>query len=136
MTDIEFCCALIGKPWVSGARGPDTFDCWGLVCHIYRERKGLELAIHASIDAKNLRAVLRASSDEIKHWQELQVPEHFCVALMSGNCHGHHVGLWVKDGEGQAGILHTFDGAGVVFQHRASLQFSGIQNIKFYRHIK
>lgn len=133
MTDSEFCMTLIGKPWVSGARGPDAFDCWGLLFHSYRERKGRELSLLANLDAKDVRAVLRASKQEKQHWQEIPEPEHFCAVMMSTNRHGHHVGLWIEEGEGQGGVFHAFDGAGVVFQHRASLQFSGIQNLKFYR---
>lgn len=31
---------LIGRPWRSGARGPEAFDCWGLVL-VLAERSGL-----------------------------------------------------------------------------------------------
>jgi hypothetical protein len=33
---------LIGKPYKTGARGPDAFDCWGLVIEAAR-RAGIEL---------------------------------------------------------------------------------------------
>ena len=34
----------IGKPWERMARGPDTFDCWGLVYDIYKNKHGIELS--------------------------------------------------------------------------------------------
>jgi hypothetical protein len=46
MTDIN---DLIGKPWRLGARGPDAYDCWGLVREVLqRMRPGLPLPDWAS----------------------------------------------------------------------------------------
>jgi cell wall-associated NlpC family hydrolase len=40
---------LIGKPFVMGARGPDAYDCWGLVREVMqRMRPGLALPDWAS----------------------------------------------------------------------------------------
>ena len=33
----------VGKPFVDGARGPDAYDCWGLVAAIYLEEYGITL---------------------------------------------------------------------------------------------
>jgi cell wall-associated NlpC family hydrolase len=32
---------LIGVPFVRGARGPDAYDCWGLVRELYKREHGI-----------------------------------------------------------------------------------------------
>ena len=34
---------LIGCPWVAGGRGPDAFDCWGLVRWCWGRHFGIEV---------------------------------------------------------------------------------------------
>ena len=48
--------AALGKPWVVLGRGPDTFDCWGLVLWVYRAA-GVVLPDFA-YDIRNDRATL------------------------------------------------------------------------------
>lgn len=129
-TEEEFCLSLIGKPWVSGARGPEAFDCWGLLCHIYLELLGLRVSLLGGLDAKNTAAVVRAAEAEAVNWEKVAIPQHLCAVAMSTNKRTHHVGVWLGGLEG--GVLHSVDHTGVIFQHRASLGFSGIQSLKFY----
>ena len=47
---------LIGKPWRLGARGPDAYDCWGLVREVMqRMRPGLPLPDWASDEMTRTR---------------------------------------------------------------------------------
>ena len=35
----------VGKPWVSGGRGPDEFDCWGLVKYVMANEYDINLNV-------------------------------------------------------------------------------------------
>lgn len=131
--DIAFCLDLIGKPWVSGARGPDVFDCWGLLVHAYRERRGITLSPYPGLDAKDTLAVARVAADEsLSLWQPVLNPVHFGAVGMSTNKRIHHVGLWLDIDGG--GVFHCFDGVGVIFQPLTSLRLSGIQNVYHFKY--
>lgn len=43
MNCIEWINAVVGKPWIDRADGPDSFDCWGLVLDSFRRIDGVEL---------------------------------------------------------------------------------------------
>lgn len=49
----------IGKPWVSRACGPSSYDCWGLVIDSFRQIDGIELpeiAKYLDINGDNIEA--------------------------------------------------------------------------------
>ena len=94
--------SLIGLPWVAGARGPESYDCWGLFLAVQRDHFGRELP-EIPVDALDLRAVLEAfiAHPERQRWQPVPQPE-----------------------EG-GGVLHAVRHAGVVFQTLAALDAHG-----------
>ncbi len=130
MIGIEYCQAQLGKPWVSGARGPEEFDCWGLLVSIYKEVLGHQLDPHFGVDAKNIREVLRTVDSEIPRWVEIPRPRHLCAVGMSTGRHVAHVGVWLDHEDG--GVIHAASGRGVTFQSRISLRGIGINNLTFY----
>lgn len=121
---------LIGKPWKAGARGPDSFDCWGLLAWVYKSRLGLDLPLMAELDPKNLQAVSSAFVAISRGWQELKRPRDLCAVAMSQNKAIHHVGIWI---ESEKGVLHAMEKSCVIFQPLHSLASSGFQTIKFYQ---
>jgi hypothetical protein len=130
--DISFCLSLIGKPWVSGASGPEAFDCWGLLRHVYQARRGVTLCPFAGVRETGLIGMMKnAKAEAATHWQEITRPEHLCCVGMSRGRRVEHVGLWLEDGNG--GVLHSHEGAGVVFQSVASIRNTGFQNFIFYK---
>lgn len=128
---IGFCRSLVGLPWVSGARGPREFDCWGLLVHVYRKTLGIELPPYPNVDAKDTLKVTRLLVAGAEQWEKIQAPEPFCAVGMSSNLRINHVGLWLPVDDG--GILHAADNRGVVFQSIQSVRMSGLSNITFYR---
>ena len=36
----HFANKYIGRPWVAGAQGPDSFDCWGFVRYVLKHEYG------------------------------------------------------------------------------------------------
>lgn len=133
MTSIESFTYLLGKPWVSGADGPEAFDCWGLVKYVYRENLGIELPELVGISRKSLLDISRNINEEVAHtWEELHEPLHLCGVSMGGNLRPYHVGLWVDDGA-STGVLHAHNSHGVMFQSLQSIKNSGMQHVAFFR---
>lgn len=122
----------IGRPWESGAQGPDSFDCWGFVRHVQRERFSRELPV-IDVDAGRMRAVIQAFSahPERDHWMQVDLPAEGDCVLMAHARYPSHVGLWVDVDGG--GVLHCVRGAGVVFNSLSALRYSGWGRIAFYR---
>lgn len=123
--------SLIGKPWRLGARGPEAFDCYGLVVWIYRTQLGKRLDSLESLNVADLASVLRAVESQDRHWRELAKPEHLCLVGMSTHTRIHHVGVWL-DFEGGK-VLHAMEGGTVVAQKVVSLKSAGFRTFKFYR---
>ena len=129
MNDIQ---QLIGRPWEAGAEGPATFDCYGLLRHIYKSRLGIELKrfpgiVEAPLETR-CRAVIEYAAEDT--WTKLARPEDLCAVGMSNNRLVHHVGVWLS---AEGGVLHAKRESGVVFQTIVSLRASGITNLSFYR---
>lgn len=131
--DISFCSSLIGKPWVSGAAGPDAFDCWGLLQHVFKIRRCVKLDPFEGLEQTGPAGVRHKTKEEETsgRWALIIYPVHFCVVAMSRGRHIEHVGLWLDEAGG--GILHSYKGAGVVFQSMVTIRNSGIQNFTFYQ---
>ncbi len=58
---------LIGIPYEDGGRGPDVFDCYGLVLHLYRECLNIQLPDYRSPDDRRLVSAIFRS--ELRLWQ-------------------------------------------------------------------
>lgn len=132
--DISLCSSLIGKPWVSGGRGPDEFDCWGLLAFVYAISLGIKLPDYPNLNAKDLHATTKLSASLVEkgNWLQIEKPEHLCAVGMSRNRLVHHVGLWLVDGDSE-GIFHTASGQGAMFQTVTTVRQAGMQNITFYK---
>ena len=115
---------LIGKPSEAGQQGQDAFDCWGLLAWVYQQQFNINLP-RISVAEGDLRSQIRAfrSHPEHRHWQQVDTPKEGDALLLRQSRHPIHVGLWIKT-EGEAGVLHALQGAGVVFQTLNSLKLS------------
>lgn len=86
----------IGKPYAANGRGPQQYDCWGLVLAIAKAA-GLDYP-EFIIDARDCRAVAgamqRACADSAA-WLRLNEPEPWCVVLLSTTEIGDHTGIAV-----------------------------------------
>jgi cell wall-associated NlpC family hydrolase len=125
----------IGKPWRNGARGPDAFDCWGLLWHVYYFYLNTTLPIYPGVDAKDGELVARMVDAETQDfstgWTEVSEPKEFDgVAMGRANIYSH-IGIYT-DGNGGM-IVHANDGHKVVAMRVSLLRLAGVQ-LKFYRH--
>jgi len=80
---------LIGKPWRKCARGPDAYDCLGLVLEIQR-RRGVEVPNFLSCEGELHRQL--AGGGFLAGCKKLEAAEPGCVALIKMG-HEHHLGV-------------------------------------------
>lgn len=98
---------LIGKAFTPGARGPLSFDCYGLVREVLR-RNGISAPDYPSNGDANLNAATILAAME--SWEEVSSPEANCVVLFRmDRRQGTHVGVMV---DGQR-FLHALKETGV-----------------------
>jgi len=125
----------LGKPWEKLARGPNAFDCWGLVRQYYLDEYSLELPLHV-IDPDNLLKVSKAIRNALSsEWIELEEPEKDCLIVMSSKSQPHHVGICVSIHP--VYMLHSAQGQGTCCQSISVVTDTmAIKKMQFYRHGK
>ncbi|MEM5449849.1 NlpC/P60 family protein [Paraburkholderia guartelaensis] len=119
--------AYINRPWVGGGRGPDSFDCWGLLAWVQREHFGIHLPERVT-DPAGMRAIYH---DELEsgRWRIVPRPVHGCgVLLRSGD--RPHVGVYLQIDGG--GVLHAMEGVGVIYTSRHQLTVMGYPRATWY----
>lgn len=124
----------IGRPWISGARGPDAFDCWGLLWWIKRVHYGQCIPEYPGIDATNLELVtsLVDAGSKDSAWRQLPQPVDGCAVGMSKGRRFHHVGIYAEVDGGM--VLHAHDKGKVVAQSISSLRNAGYRRIEFFEY--
>jgi NlpC/P60 family len=130
-TDGYWAHQYIGRPWIAGARGPKSFDCWGLFLWVQGTHFGRELPL-IPVDALSLRVVLKTFNEhpERKRWQRVSAPKHGDAVLMRQSRYPVHVGVWLDIDGG--GVLHCAQNVGVVFQDLWALDRHGWRVEGFY----
>jgi len=97
----------IGKPYKVGARGPEFYDCWGLVCAIYKNALGVELPDwHRPHKLNGPQSITHFRNRAIQAGLGLEVekPEDFCIALLDRGRIAHHAGIFYA-----GGVIHCND---------------------------
>lgn len=118
----------IGLPWVAGAS-----DCWAFACRIWRERFGFEAPLFAG-DPTDPRVARRALAHDPERsgWRIVAFgPREGDAVLMARGARPCHVGIWIDPDP--PGVLHSVEGAGVVFTPPARLAAMGYRIIGIYR---
>ena len=102
----------VGKPFEDRGRGPDSFDCWGLVKAIFQER-GIDIPDYeiSCFQTRTIGAQMEISRDE---WHRLDEPGVPCLVVMKSDANHptmcNHCGVYI--GEGQ--FIHTLQKTGVI----------------------
>jgi len=110
----------IGKPYAVLGRGPDEFDCWGLVMHFYEKEWGVKLP-NQPVEASDIIEVLKAFKVSTAHkdWMPTETPVQGSVVVAGRNRFFSHAGVYIEGGH----VLHTTKEAGA----------SCVQSIKGFR---
>lgn len=130
MTADEANC-YIDLPWVSGGRGPDNFDCWGLLLWVQRKHFGIHLPEREG-SPDEMRALYREEL-QAGRWLITPRPLHGCgVLLRAGD--RPHVGVYLQHDGG--GVLHATEGVGVIFTPRQFLRPMGYPRVTWYEFLR
>lgn len=99
---------LIGIPYENGGRGPDSYDCYGLIKELMN-RDGIEIPDYVSPDDK--RRIVAIFHSELRLWRECdRRPGAILLFRVPGN---FHVGYYL----GQDQFVHTWEkSAGVCIE--------------------
>lgn len=123
---------LIGKAWTPGGRGPDAFDCWGLVMFWHKKTTGLDLPDFPT-DAENNLAVTKTFEVERKKrmvWDRLETPEPGCVVTMGKNKLICHAGVFI----GGEMVLHCSQTSSMVVAQTVDQLRRQWSKIIFYKY--
>lgn len=125
---------LIGLPWEACARGPLSFDCWGLLHYVYKEHLGISLPEYQGADAESIRTALRLidAGPDAHQFERVLIPENLSAVAMGAASRLHHVGVYIDVDGGK--VLHCQRNQGVVFQSVPDLQKRGFARIEFYNY--
>lgn len=104
---------LVGAPFADGGRGPDSYDCWGLVREVYR-RYGVDLPNYTGCCYDFVR-FYEGFLEERPKWTRHEppdIPTPAVVAIRFNAPFVNHVGVYIGDGK----FLHTREKTGVVIE--------------------
>ncbi|MDA9511160.1 tail assembly protein [Bradyrhizobium sp. CCBAU 11386] len=101
---------FVGIPYADKGRG-DAVDCWGLVCRVFRELRGVALPSYseAYVTADDARSIARLVAGELEPWLPI-VPgdeQAFDCVLMKECGLPRHIGVVTQPGL----LLHVQRGA-------------------------
>lgn len=102
---------LLGRPFADGGRGPDTYDCWGLVREVYR-RYGASLPDYP-VSAMDAVRIARQMEQEAGGWAEVKRPLPVpCLVVIRLACGSwvNHAGVYIGDGR----FIHAYKTTGVI----------------------
>lgn len=123
----------IGLPYLSGGRGPEKVDCWGLLYLVYLNEFKIELPLYPGMAVEfNPRNAQRAKEAIIDDWSPAPLPFEGCAVAMSLKTSIHHVGVYTAADRGK--VLHCWGQSPIIAETIKSIRFKGIKTVLFYRH--
>src|SRR5260370_11088666 len=105
---------LIGTPFCNGARGPDQFDCYGLVKFLIESDTGHRIPDYESPDDSGRVHALMICSREF--WVRLPGPKIGSMVMFKIGREVCHVGYVISN----ASFIHTWEKSGGVTIERLS----------------
>jgi cell wall-associated NlpC family hydrolase len=101
---------LLGKPFVAGARGPDSYDCVGLAM-VIAQRLGKQVPAYVSSEAE-LHAQLGAGGASLADCPQIPRPVPGCAVLLRISPNQHHLAFMVDESR----MVHTTQATGCVIE--------------------
>lgn len=95
---------FIGKPWRSGALGPDAYNCWGLVRAVISQRLNLALPSLEIGSNENISALAQIILS--RGWYPVFPPALEYDLIVMRRLGERHVGIAVEAG-GKITVLHA-----------------------------
>lgn len=130
---------LIGRPWSPEGTGPESFNCWNLVRHVYKDQLGLDLPLLQIGKAYNEEALrdlcTTGTWNHVGQYRANNRPRQWDIVLCW--CDGlRHVGVMI-DCDHQTLLLHCVGGeemnVGVVLDDLEFASARGFHNFEAWR---
>lgn len=123
----------IGLEFADNGRGPDKFDCWGLLRKLYADRYGIEIPDFSDryTNTGDAQGIAKIYDEHHSQWHKLgpgEEKEGDVIMLRLGTL-PRHVGMVVAPGI----MLHTEDGKDSVVERYDSQVWKN-RTIGIYRH--
>lgn len=117
---------LIGTPFAYGGRGPDTFDCYGLVMHLLRTEHGQCIPdVRSAADQATIAARMAVG---VQSWQQVNAAPGTVVLFRIGR-YISHCGYLLDP----LRMVHTWEQSGGVVTER--LDAWKQRTVGFYRYV-
>lgn len=117
---------LIGVPFEYGGRGPEKFDCWGLLMALNSRVHGVTLPDFRSVS--QVPRIAKIMRENMSQWRPIE-PRPGSSILFEIEGFGAHVGFQVDD----YNFLHTWEDSGGVLRER--LDFWQHRNLGHYEFV-
>lgn len=118
--------SLIGLPFEYGGRGPDKFDCFGLLMHILKENHGQDIPDFRSTSD---RAVIQSSfATGLPMWEKTEQGANTPVLFRVGK-YVSHCGYMIDSMR----MVHTWEKSGGVVIERVDVWKQRI--VGFYKYV-
>lgn len=126
----------IGLPHKEGGRGPEGWDCWGLMRLIYGREFKIDLPSYPGISESSIHTIHSKIREALLgDWKRVEEPFDGCAVGMSQLKLGiHHVGIYTKADGGK--VIHCWKAHNVVADSLRGLGLKGFRLIQFYQHSK
>ena len=130
---------VLAKPWEAGARGPDTFDCYGLLWWVSKNFYGVDLpclqggefTFSATPNFQEVKRLTDVFQTQLRQRTPLKAPVDGCaVGLSRIGGKVHHCGIWVDLDGGL--VIHAEEATHVRAQTVRDMRFRGWSIIEFY----
>lgn len=124
--------AYMRIPFKDGGRGPDYFDCYGLVAAVMLDQKGIILPAYGEISATDLAKIgveIERDANDYEQWLQIDRVKEFdvCVMRWFGKRETGHVGIMLDENR----VLHTENHTGPMIV--PITHFSIKSRIKYFR---
>jgi cell wall-associated NlpC family hydrolase len=124
----------IGKPYLVNARGPDQFDCYGLVLDVYKKFLGITLP-DWTVDDGSVQTAIRVinsawqSSDAMDLVRKVDEPQDMDIAFLTRHSMAHHVGVYIN-----GGVLHSsHKNRGTAWERPEAFHATGRGELQYWR---
>lgn len=120
----------VGKLYVPFGRGPDAFDCWGLVMQIYKDQ-GIELNDYAYVSPEDIEkneAIFNAEG-ATGDWHHSKYPDSGDLVVFNIAGYPVHVGIMINNRQ----FIHAHKSCGVAVESVNSIRWRNRLH-GYYRH--
>ena len=119
---------ILAKPYLAFARGPESFDCWGL-CYYLLKQRGYDVPEMPIDPADKARVYVEfMAASKSGEWIQEEWPDNDCVVLMGRRTAPTHCGMY-QNGR----VVHCTESTGVIIETVAQLRARGLNIKGFYK---